>query len=117
MSTRFWDAQISSTGQYIINYETGDGITCPKDLAQITLDVLPKITIDTILGHSLQGCDYVILPPITGKIQQLELPILVAHLAQKRNTILETLFAKVCGCLFMEMTLHFAVTTPTSSLL
>ncbi|MGB3227172.1 MAG: gliding motility-associated C-terminal domain-containing protein [Saprospiraceae bacterium] len=67
LSTRFWDAQISSTGQYIINYETGDGVTCPKDLAQITLDVLPKITIDTILGHSLQGCDYVILPPITGK--------------------------------------------------
>ncbi|HEX5625154.1 MAG TPA: hypothetical protein VFX48_03980, partial [Saprospiraceae bacterium] len=65
LSNNIWDSRISGPGSYTIQYQVGDGITCPKDLADIRLEVQAGIDIVDI-GNQI-SCDSFILPAITGK--------------------------------------------------
>ena len=60
-----WNSQQSGPGIFTIDHKVGDGVICPIDLSKLQIQVQAKIQIDSIA--SLQNCDYIILPKITGK--------------------------------------------------
>lgn len=60
-----WDASKSGPGNFRIEYEIGDGISCPKDISQINLQVLKGISISK--PADITVCDLFVLPIISGK--------------------------------------------------
>lgn len=53
-----------SAGDYDIKYLVGDGVSCPKDSATLTLRILAAPGLDD--PGPLRGCDFVVLPGISG---------------------------------------------------
>ena len=59
-----WISLLSGPGSFNVLYNVGDGIVCPEDEAQITINVLPGIVIDPT--SNVSQCGYYVLPAITG---------------------------------------------------
>ena len=51
-------------GSYRFTYTVGDGVICPQDQAQITVNVVPVP--DPFAGNAIDACDFYILPTIIG---------------------------------------------------
>lgn len=60
-----WDGTRSGPGNFILKYEIGDDISCPKDQAYIFIHVKPSVVIDKM--NNFKSCEFVTLPEITGK--------------------------------------------------
>lgn len=59
-----FDTRGAQEGEYLVRYFVGDGITCPRDSADIFMYILESPSFNT--PSSLQGCGEVILPPFPG---------------------------------------------------
>lgn len=94
-----WDASKSGPGNFRIEYEIGDGISCPKDISQINLQVLKGISISK--PSDITVCDLFVLPIISGKILRAMQPILQIHMERELNTIQAIPFTGVLAYLFL----------------
>lgn len=64
ISNNHWSSLISGVGQFTIQYRVGDGIICPIDEADLTIEVEDAILIDRLPDQA--HCEYYVLPEITG---------------------------------------------------
>lgn len=65
LQNNVWDAGKSGPGNFRIDYEIGDGISCPKDICQINIQVQNGISISK--PADITVCDQFVLPTISGK--------------------------------------------------